>query len=191
MPANGKQRQKVEEKRQRAWEMHTRGANQWTIAAELGVTQSRVSQLVKEAAASHPTVSLSFEERAALAEEKWNQGEALLLDAIAKQQAGGRQVVEQITFSDGTKQTKVTSQDGVDPALLRAFSTHIDRRNRQSQNQLSPDAGVNNVSVQVVQDFLAQGGGNTGKLSAADWNSKDDAVDVGAIASETDAQASV
>lgn len=177
MPANGKQRQKTEEKRQRAWQMHISGANQWTIAAELGVSQSRVSQLVKEAAANHPTVSLSFEERAALAEEKWNQGEALLLDAITKQQMRGRQVVEEITFSDGTKQTKTISQDGVDPALLRAFSTHIDRRNRQSQNQLSPDAGMQQVNVNVVKDFLGQAE-STGRLTAAEWNETSGAIDV-------------
>jgi hypothetical protein len=73
----------------------------------------------------------------------------------------------------------VTSQEGVDPALLRAFSTHIDRRNRQSQNQLSPDAGMQQVNVNVVKDFLAQGE-SAGKLSAADWNGQEEqpAIDV-------------
>ena len=177
MPANGKQRKKVEEKRQRAWEMHTRGANQWTIAAELGVSQSRVSQLVKEAAANHPTVSLSFEERAALAEEKWNQGEAALLEAIAEQKAKGRVTQEVIEFADGSTQKKVTRESGVDPSLLRAYSTHLDRRNRQAQNQLSPDAGMQQVNVNVVKDFLAQGE-SAGKLSAADWNGQGETIDV-------------
>ena len=177
MPASKKKQAEVELKRQRAWEMHINGATQWDISAAIGVTQSRVCELIKQAARQHPTVSLSYEERAALAEAKWNQSEALMLEQIADQQANGRQVVETTTFSDGSVQRKVIAQAGVDPALLRALSTHTDRRNRQAQNQISPDAGVSQVNVNVVKDFLNQGE-TKGSLSASSWNESQGAIDV-------------
>ena len=96
--------------------MHTRGADQWSIANALNVTQGRVSQLIAEAARSHPVVALSYEERCALSETKWNQSEQEIIDEIANQRRNGRRVVETITFSDGTKQQKVTETAGVDPA---------------------------------------------------------------------------
>ena len=65
MTANLKVQQKTELKRQRAWELHINGADQWSIASELGVTQGRVCQLIKEAAKNNPIVQLSYEERAA------------------------------------------------------------------------------------------------------------------------------
>ena len=67
------------------------------------------------------------------------------------------------------------SFSGVDPALLRTLSTHIDRRNRQAQNQLAPDAGIQAVQVNVVKDFLQQGD-NAGKLTPEQWNQQ--AIDV-------------
>ena len=71
--------------------------------------------------------------------------------------------------------TKVT---GPDPALLRALSTHHDRRARQLNNQLSPEANAQAVNVNVVKDFLQQGGETKGKLSASEWNAQESAIDV-------------
>ena len=168
----------VQQKRERAWELHLKGLNQFQIGAELGVTQSRVCQLVKEAAAQHPVVKMSMEERIALSEARWQQSEEEIKMAIARQAAEGRIVREVIRYSDGKEQVKVTKEDGVDPALLRALSTHHDRRARQLNNQISPEAGVSQVNVAVVQDFLKQGEGAK-TLSASDWNSSQDApIDV-------------
>jgi len=155
--------------------MHINGCTQWDIAAELGCTQGRVSQLIKEAAKANPIVSLSYEERAALAEAKWNQVEHEIRDQIQDQRRNGRVVREVITYPDGKQQLKETIEPGVDPALLRTLSTHIDRRNRQAQNQLSPDAGLQQVNVNVVREFLNQGD-NAGKLSPEAWNQQ--AIDV-------------
>ena len=159
----------TETKRKRAWEMHINGATQWDIAAELGVTQGRVSQLIKEAAKANPIVSLSFEERAALSEAKWNQVEHEIREEIQEQRINGRIVREVIRFPDGKEHVKITKAEGVDPSLLRTLSTHVDRRNRQAQNQLSPDAGVQAVQVNVVKDFIQQGE-TSGKLTPEQWN---------------------
>lgn len=164
-----------EEKRNRAWELHINGAKQWDIAAELGVTQARVSQLIKKAAKDHPINKLSLDERMAISEERWNLSERELRQAITDQRAHGRTVTETITEPSGRVTTKVTHQQGVDPALLRALSTHHDRRARQLNNQLSPDAGVQAVQVNVVKDFIQQGD-TAGKLTPEQWNQQ--AIDV-------------
>ena len=158
-----------EQKRNRAWEMHINGVKQWDIAAELGCTQARVSQLIKKAAKDHPINKLSLDERMAISEERWNLSEREMRAAIADQRANGRTVTETITEPSGRITTKVTHQEGVDPALLRALSTHHDRRARQLNNQIGPDAGVQAVQVNVVRDFLQQGD-QQGKLSADQWN---------------------
>ena len=169
-------RQRTEEKRQQAWEMHINGADQWAIARKLGVTQGRVCQLIKEAAKQNPIVQLSYEERAALAEAKWAQGEAEIREAIDYQRKHGRITTEVVTFTDGKQQVRETHTPGVEPALLRTLSTHTDRRNRQAQNQMAPDQAVNAVQVNVVRDFLGQGE-STSKLSADAWNEQQ-AIDV-------------
>ena len=169
MPARLTVRQRTEEKRQTAWEMHINGADQWAIARKLGVTQGRVCQLIKEAAKQNPIVQLSYEERAALAEAKWQQVEDEIRQEIDGQRRNGRIVREVIRYPDGKEQVRVTRDEGVDPSLLRTLSTHTDRRNRQAQNQMAPDQAVNAVQVNVVRDFLQQGE-STSKLSAAAWN---------------------
>ena len=160
----------VQQKRERAWELHLKGLNQFQIGAELGVTQSRVCQLVKEAAAQHPVVQMTVEERIALSEARWQQSEEEIKNEICRQLMEGREVKEVLTLPDGSVQTKVTHTKGVDPALLRALSTHHDSRARQLNNQISPEAGVSQVNVAVVQDFLKQGDGAK-QITAADWNS--------------------
>ena len=160
---------KTAEKRRIAWELHTQGINQFKIAERLGCTQARVSQLIKEAAAEHPVVSLSLEERIALSEARWQRAEDSITAEIKRQLDEGREVVEVLTLPDGTQQKRVTHQKGPDPALLRCWSTHTDRRNRQIQNQLAPDTGITQVNVSMVKEFLQQGDGG-GKLSAAEWN---------------------
>ena len=155
--------------------MHINGVTQWDIARELGVTQARVSQFIQQAARNHPVNKLSLDERMAISEERWNLSEREMREAITQQRANGRTVTETITEPSGRITTKVTHQQGVDPALLRALSTHHDRRARQLNNQLSPDAGVQAVQVNVVRDFLQQGD-TAGKLSPEQWNQQ--AIDV-------------
>ena len=175
MAASITQRKEAEIKRNRAWELHINGATQWDIARELGVTQARVSQFIQQAARNHPVNKLSLDERMAISEERWNLSERELRQAITDQRAHGRTVTETITEPSGRVTTKVTHQQGVDPALLRALSTHHDRRARQLNNQIGPDAGVQAVQVNVVKDFLQQGD-TAGKLTAEQWNQQ--AIDV-------------
>ena len=163
-------------KRQRAWELHLKGADQFAIAAELGCTQARVSQLIKDVAAAHPINKLSLEERLALSESRWEQAEKELKEEINEQRRNGRIVEEILEFPDGTKQRKITRTQGVEHGLLRAYSTHTDRRARQLSNQISPDAGVQQVNVNVVRDFLGQGDKPAARLSADEWNEQ--AIDV-------------
>ena len=148
--------------------MHINGVSQFAIASELGITQARVSQLIKKTAQEHPVNKLSLDERMAVSEERWNLSEQELRQAIADQRANGRTVTETVTEPSGRITTKV-NQEGVDPALLRALSTHNDRRARQLNSQIGPDAGVQAVQVNVVRDFLQQGD-QQGKLSADQWN---------------------
>ena len=155
--------------------MHINGVTQWDIARELGVTQARVSQFIQQAARNHPVNKLSLDERMAISEERWNLSEREMREAITQQRANGRTVTETVTEPHGRITTKVKHQQGVDPALLRALSTHHDRRARQLNNQLSPDAGVQAVQVNVVRDFLQQGD-TAGKLSPEQWNQQ--AIDV-------------
>ena len=59
---------------------------------------------------------------------------------------------------------------GVDPALLRALSTHHDRRAPSAQQPAQPQTqGITQVNVSMVKEFLQQGDGG-GKLTAAEWN---------------------
>ena len=106
----------------------------------------------------------------AISEERWNLSERELRATIAEQRANGRTVTETITEPNGRVTVKTTHQGGVDPALLRALSTHHDRRARQLNNQLSPDAGVQAVQVNVVRDFLQQGDSPAGRLTPEAWN---------------------
>ena len=168
----------VQKKRERAWELHLKGLNQFKIAEELGVTQSRVCQLIKEAAQQHPVVQLSIEERIALSESRWQASEDEIKTEIARQLMEGRETIEVLKLPDGSIQQKVTRTKGVDPALLRALSTHHDRRARQLNNQLSPDANVQAVNVNVVKEFLQQGESNKGHLTAAEWNDQQGTIDV-------------
>ena len=175
MAASIEKRKETELKRNRAWELHLEGAPQYAIAAELECTQARVSQLIQQAAKAHPINRLTLEQRMALSEARWDLSEREMREAISQQRHQGRTVTETITEPNGRVTTKTIHQPGVDPALLRALSTHHDRRARQLNNQLSPDAGVQAVQVNVVRDFLQQGD-NQGKLSPEQWNQQ--AIDV-------------
>ena len=153
----------------RAWELYIAGAKQWDIASELGCTQARVSQMIKKTAKHHPINQLSLEERMAVSEERWNLSEQEMREEIHEQRRSGRIVREVIRLPNGQEQVKVTKTEGVDPALLRALSTHHDRRARQLNNQMAPDASMQAVQVNVVRDFLTQGD-TAGKLSPEQWN---------------------
>ena len=159
----------AEIKRNRAWELYIAGAKQWDIATELGCTQARVSQMIKNCAKHHPINQLSLEERMAVSEERWNLSEQEMREEIHQQRGSGRTVTEVIRLPNGQEQVKFTKTEGVDPALLRALSTHHDRRARQLNNQMAPDASMQAVQVNVVRDFLTQGD-TAGKLSPEQWN---------------------
>ena len=116
-----------------------------------------------------------MDERIAFSEERWNLSEREMREEISQQRHQGRTVTETVVDPMGRSTVKTTHQPGVDPALLCALSTHHDRRARQLNNQLSPDAGVQAVQVNVVRDFLQQGD-NAGKLSPEEWNQQ--AIDV-------------
>ena len=162
-------RKRSRENQIRAWELHVKGVNHYKIAEELGVSDARVSQYIKKAAAEHPVNKLSLDERLALSEERWNKSEEQIKLEIARQQQEGRETVEVLKLPDGSIQQRITKVRGVDPALLRALSTHHDRRARQLNNQLAPDTGITQVNVSMVREFLQQGDGG-GKLTAAEWN---------------------
>lgn len=178
MTASISVRKKADERRQKAWDMYMKGISHVDIGAALGITHARVSQYVKEFAAHHPITKLDFNERLAVSETRWQTSEDELRVAIAEQQRDGRIVEEVITFPDGSQQKKVTHERGVDPALLRALSTHHDRRARQLNNQLSPDQNVQAVNVNVVKDFLQQADAPAGRLTPEQWNEQQRAVDV-------------
>lgn len=160
----------AEHKRQRAWDLHLAGANQLVIAEELGITQGRVSQLIKQAAAKHPVNSLSLEERIALSEARWQISEDELRCEINQQRINGRIIQEVTTFPDGSTQIKQINERGVDPALLRALSMHHDRRARQLNNQVGTDATVQQVNVNMVKDFLGQADAPSARLTPEQWN---------------------
>ena len=169
------QRKEAEIKRNRAWQLHLNGAPQFAIAAELEITQARVSQFIKQSAKAHPINQLTLEERMAVSEERWNLSEQEIREEIQEQRLSGRIVREVIRLPNGQEQVKVTKTEGVDPSLLRALSTHHDRRARQLNNQMAPDTAVQAVQVNVVRDFLQQGD-TAGKLSPEQWNEQ--AIDV-------------
>lgn len=125
-------------------------------------------------------VKLDLNERIALSEARWQTSEDELRTAIAEQRIEGRIVQKVITYPDGTKQTKVTREKGVDPALLRALSTHHDRRARQLNNQLAPDQSIQQVNVGIVKDFLGQAKGAAApQLTPEAWNQQQSgAIDV-------------
>ena len=174
MTASISARKLADERRQKAWDMHLRGVSHIDIATELGITHGRVSHYIKEFAQAHPVTKLDLAERLAISEARWQQSEDELRAAIAEQVHEGRVTQETVIFPDGSQQKRVTRQKGVDPALLRALSTHHDRRNRHALNQASPDQAVNQVNVAVVQDFLKQADGGKA-ITASDWNSSQDA----------------
>ena len=154
--------------------MHIQGHANYTIAAELGVSSGRVSQYVKEAAREHPVGQLTPDERMAVAEGRWQLAEDAIRSEINKQRETGVRTVETTTDAQGRMVVKETVEHRIDPQLLKAWSTHSDRRARQMLGQLSPDANVQAVNVNLVKDFLSQGD-QQGKLSAQQWN---EAIDV-------------
>jgi hypothetical protein len=189
MPASGKQRQKTEERRQEAWRRHVAGQDQWTIAAALGCTQSAVSRLIQQAAEANPVVGLSYEQRAALSEARWNQGHDELMAELNRQRQEGRVTRRVTKRSDGTEVVEVERVEGPDPSLLRALSNHIDRRNRQLLNQAPVAEAGQTMNISVVQDFLGQSDVK-GKLSADAWNdqSSQPAIEASATDVHTDTQ---
>ena len=170
MTASVRDRTRASLRRQRAWELNVRGVNMYKIAEELGITPTRVSQLIKQAAAEHPVTRLDLNERIALSEARWQTSEDELIDAINEQRRDGRITREVVRHPDGTETVTITRVHGVDPALLRALSTHHDRRARQLNNQLAPDTAVQQVNVNLVKEFLGQGQAPAARLSAEQWN---------------------
>ena len=178
MTASAKQRSQAAIKRQRAWELHVKGVSQFKIADELGVTEARVSQYIKQAAAQHPVTALDLNERIALSEARWQTSEDEIRGEIVRQQKEGQIWREVTRHPDGTETVTIRKTYGVDPALLRALSTHHDRRARQLNNQLSPDQNVQAVNVSIVKDFLQQADGAGARLTPEQWNEQQGSIDV-------------
>ena len=178
MPPSIAKRKEAEAKRNRAWEMHISGMPHYVIADELGVSSARVTQMVQQAARNHPVNKLSLDERMAVSESRWQLAEDAIRSEIAKQIETGFKTTKRVTDAGGRVQLEETVEHRVDPALLRAWSTHTDRRARQLQNQLAPDANVQAVNVNLVKDFLSQGD-QQGKLSAQQWNETVDVTPAG------------
>ena len=176
MTASVGARRLADERRQKAWDMHLRGVSHIAIGQELGITHGRVSHYIKQFAQQHPVTKLDINERLALSEARWQTSEDELIDAIIEQRRDGRITREVVRHPDGSETVTVTKVQGVDPALLRALSTHHDRRARQLNNQLAPDTAVQQVNVNLVKDFLGQADAPAKRLSAAEWN--EGAVDV-------------
>ena len=83
--------------RNRAWEMHIQGHSNYAIAAELGVSNGRVSQYVKEDARVHRVSHLTPDERMAVAEGRWQLAEDAIRAEINKQRETGVRTVETTT----------------------------------------------------------------------------------------------
>tara|TARA_Y100000385_G_C12921939_1_gene562975 strand:+ start:320 stop:712 length:393 start_codon:yes stop_codon:yes gene_type:complete len=98
-------------KRNRAWELYIGGAKQWDIATDLGCTQARVSQMIKNCAKHHPINQLSLEERMAVSEERWNLSEQEMREEIHQQRGNGRTVTEVIRLPNAQEQVKVTKTE--------------------------------------------------------------------------------
>ena len=176
MGASIEARKEATKKRNQAWEMHINGLPHYVIAERLGITSPRVTQYIQQAAKEHPVNKLSMEERMAVSEGRWQLAEDAIRLQIAQQMQEGIITTEVVTAPDGKQTKTVTTRRGCDPALLRAWSTHSDRRARQVLNQNSPDTNVQQVNVSMVRDFLNQGDKPQARMTAAEWN--DQAIDV-------------
>ena len=177
MTASKKQREEAQQKKEKAWELYCLGIPNYKIGAQLGVTPARITQYIAQMAKEHPVNKLSMEQQMAVQAERWQAAEDAIRSQVLQQMVEGVVTTELITAPDGSVTKRVITKEGADPALLRAWSTHADRRARQLQGQISPDAGVNQVNVQVMKDFIGQGE-TKGQLSAGSWNEQQGSIDV-------------
>ena len=111
---------------------------------------------------------------AACPSSRWQLAEDAIRAEIDKKRETGVRTVETTTDTQGRIVVKETVEHRIDPQLLKAWSTHSDRRARQMLGQLSPDTSVQSVNVNLVKEFLSQGD-TQGKLSAQQWN---EAIDI-------------
>ena len=95
----------------------------------------------------------------------------------------GRVTTKVTTLADGSHVVERTHQQGVDVGLLRALSTHVDRRARQATNQAAVADGsahLDNVRVFLTQPAAdgaawdAMAWNKPPKLTPEQWNAKQD-----------------
>ena len=180
-------RELTAQRRATAWELYCQSVPQNQIAAQLGISESATSKLIRQAAAvAAEALPQSREELAAELAERWASTEREIRAEVAHQRIHGRVTTTITTLPDGGQRVEQQHTPGVDPGLLRCLSTHTDRRSRQAMGQLAPVDGGN--PIEAVRVFLTQpaasgaewdalGWGTTGgKVTAEQWNNQQDAL---------------
>lgn len=171
------------QRRGQAWELYCQSVPQCEIAERLGMSESGVSKLLAQAKASAMEAApKSREEIAAELIGRWNEAERLIRGEIERQRREGRTTTTITTFADGTQRVEQQHTPGADPALVRALSTHVDRRARQALNQIAPADGA--ASQEAIRVFLQQpltgaewdAGKWNGRMTADEWNAQQEAL---------------
>ena len=181
-------RELAAQRRATAWELYCQSVPQNQIAAQLGISESATSKLIRQAAAvAAEALPQSRAELAAELAERWASAEREIRAEVAHQRIHGRVATTITTLPDGGQRVEQQHTPGVDPGLLRCLSTHTDRRSRQAMGQLAPADGgsqhLENVRVFLTQpaadgaawDALGWGAAG-GKVTAEQWNNQQDAL---------------
>ena len=179
-------RELAAQRRAAAWELYCQSVTQCEIATRLGVSESAVSKLIKQAAVvAADALPQSREELAAELAERWASAEREIRAEVARQRIHGRVTTTITTLADGSQRVEQQHTPGVDHGLLRVLSTHTDRRSRQAMGQLAPaDATGHQEALQVffhqpltgAEWDAARWSGGPEKLSAEQWNERQDAL---------------
>ena len=180
-------RELAAQRRATAWELYCQSVPQNQIAAQLGISESATSKLIRQAAAvAAEALPQSRAELVAELAERWASAEREIRAEVAHQRIHGRVTTTITTLPDGGQRVEQQHTPGVDPGLLRCLSTHTDRRSRQAMGQLAPADGgsqhLENVRVFLTQPAAdgaawdALGWGAGGKLTAEQWNARQDTL---------------
>lgn len=179
------ERELAQERREAAWTLYCRSVPQYQIAEQLGVSPQRVTRMIREAAGqAAAALPQSREELAAELVRRWDEAEGVIRGQIAEQQRSGRVVTTVVVRPDGSQVVERQHTAGVDPGLVRALSTHVDRRARQALNQAAIAEGAGGTShLDAVRVFLTQpmtgpefSAGKWGSMTAAEWNNQQETL---------------
>ena len=127
---------------------------------------------------AQPIAKLTREQREAAVWAEWNEIRQTMKADMEEQRLRGRVKVVRTTHPDGTQTIEESMISGVDPQLYRAWGAHLDRKARQMLDQTPVAEGGQTVNVSVVREFLGQADGPSGRLSPAEWNAQQEAIDV-------------